>query len=201
MVERWHLNDLQSGAGPVTVAPLAAGCTPGMSAAKLAGPALGGVPLAGYLLAFAALGYTWAAGPTLDDARAAIASVANRPPDREQGYLLRTELPGPWHHSVNLVINVADPAACVIDRAATGVSVVLPAPGQRTVPSSPGGDCVGQFFPWPRTAFVKGRDVDKAHLDGHLFHLDFCNYEAHQSPPRAVRRTGVDLWLPPGVGR
>ena len=137
---------------------------------------------AGYLLAFAALGYTWAAGPGLNSVRASIAPSAGGPPDRRHGYLASIELEGsPYAHG-NMVINVVAPVRCVIVRAATSVSVILPAPGRDTAPSSIDGDFTGQFFPWPRTAFVQGRDIDQVHRAGHLFHLDFCN-AAHLASP------------------
>jgi hypothetical protein len=155
---------------------------------------------AGYLLAFAALGYTWAASRGLDPARAAIAPTAEGPPDPAHGYLLHIDLPGSPYRDTSSVINVVAPAPCVIVRASTGVSVVLPAPGHRTVPADLPGDLTAQFFPWPRTAFVQGRDVDKVRREGHLFHLDFCDHDARQlSTVSTVLPTPMGLWVPAGA--
>jgi hypothetical protein len=155
---------------------------------------------AGYLLAFAALGYTWAATRNLDPARAAIAPTAEGPPDPAHGFLLHTDLPGSRYRDASSVINVVAPVRCVIVRASTGVSVALPAPGHRTVPAVLSGDLTAQIFPWPRTAFVHGRDVDKVHREGHLFHLDFCDHDAHQPPTVSTAlQTPKGLWIPVGA--
>ena len=75
---------------------------------------------------------------------------------------------------------VADPAPCIIVRAATGVSVVLPAVGQVSVPRIEG-NVRARFYPWPLTGLSTstGAHVDQEHLDGHLFHLDFCDTPDH----------------------
>jgi hypothetical protein len=87
---------------------------------------------AGFLLAFASMGYEWALSAGVRPAAGALDRKA-APPASEHGYLMRSTFT-PGFSNVDLVIEVVEPALCIIVRAATGVSVVLPAAGQLRVP-------------------------------------------------------------------
>ncbi|WP_203706099.1 hypothetical protein [Asanoa iriomotensis] len=133
---------------------------------------------AGFLLAFAALGYEWALSP---GARLIAPSLHPDAPEPApaHAYLMRSTIDSPLQGE-NVVMEVADPQACVIVRAATGLSVVLPAAGRTSVPTVQG-DLRARFYPWPSTGSPgsTGGHVDREHRAGHLFHLDFCDAPDH----------------------
>jgi hypothetical protein len=133
---------------------------------------------AGFLLAFASLGYEWALAP---GARLIARSLHpdEGPPDPARAYTMRSTIESE-HNDDNVVMEVAAPEPCVIVRAATSVSVVLPAPGRTAVPQIEG-DLLARFFPWPRTGLPgsTGANVNQEHRAGHLFHLDFCDQPDH----------------------
>lgn len=136
---------------------------------------------AGVLLAFAVLGHEWAAGPWVDPARAAI--DAGMELDPRYGYTVRSTI-GAGYDGQNLVIEVVLPQPAVVVRAATGLTVVLPAVGQQYAPQL-GGNFTGRMFPWPVTT-GDGAQVDAEHRAGHLFHLDFCDSKDHFGRPGAT---------------
>ncbi|HCT79528.1 MAG TPA: hypothetical protein DGG94_04635 [Micromonosporaceae bacterium] len=133
---------------------------------------------AGFLLAFATLGYTWAYSTGVRPVRAALPPTATVP-SLEHGYVMRSHATGTARVPDNVVIEVVAPEPCMIVRAADGLSVVLPALGHGTVPRV-AGDIRARYYPWPRTDST-GQLVDREHNAGHLFHLDFCDRADHRT--------------------
>jgi hypothetical protein len=133
---------------------------------------------AGFLLAFASLGYELALAPGARLIAPALHPDAAAPAP-EHAYLMRSTITSEYKDE-NVVIEVDGPQPCIIVRAATGMSVVLPAVGCVSVPRIEG-NLRARFLPWPLTGLPNstGADVDQEHRDGHLFHLDFCDSPDH----------------------
>jgi hypothetical protein len=147
----------------------------------------------GYLIAFATLGHRWAFDAALDSVRAVIATYTA--PDPKHGYLARIRNPT----KENFVYEVRSPEPCTIVHAANGVAVVLPLPGNITVPQQLDGatinmatyrwpDMYGPYTkPWkPTDPPIIGHHnlVGDAMGKGYLFHGDMCLDHAWADPTR-----------------
>lgn len=140
---------------------------------------------AAYIIAFAVLGYRWALGPELRGVRAAIA--AGREPAAREATVIRVRDGDPMPGR-GVVLEVAEPAPCVIVTAATGYGVMLPVPGGPLVPlANQVQRLTARRYPWPETAaHAKVNEVARGYRLGTLFHADLCHNHRLPHPRRSL---------------